>query len=152
MDKAEPIETPYNVELTAETDEVTVLRKVQRVVGKYDLLRFIFKTPTGYKSKNTFLEVENKQGGELAKFGLPALFLPMRIQPPRWMKAMLGVRIVLGILAIVALMASNPLERTLTLGADWIRAYALLLLVLVSGKWEDFVLALVKEAKGARLK
>lgn len=151
IEKRESIELPYDVELKTETDEVTVLRKVQRVVGKYDLLRFIFKTPKGYAFKHTFLEVENKQRGELSKYGLPALFLPLRVQPPKWMKWMLRIRFTLGALAAVAMIGSRPLARALNVGPDWIWIIALLILVFVGGKWDDFLVSLVRGAKEAKL-
>jgi hypothetical protein len=151
IDSSESIEAPYDVELKTETDEVVVLRKIQRVVGKYDLLRFIFKTTAGYSEKSTFLEVDNKQGGELAQYGLPALFLPVRIKPPGWMKAIFWGKIGLGALAVVTVIASAPLARMLSIGADWIRTIALLFLVFVSGKWEDLFVAFVKETKAERL-
>lgn len=152
IDKQESIETPYDVELKAEKDEVVILRKIQRVVGKYDLLRFIFKTPGGYTAKHTFLEVENKQGGESAKYGLPALFLPLVIRPPMWMRVLLTCKIVLGGIAVIAVIGSEVIAPLFSLGADWVRTIALLVLVMASGKWDEFVLAFVKEAKEARVK
>lgn len=152
IDKKESIDVPYDVELKTETDEVTILRKIQRVVGKYDLLRFIFKTPFGYSVKHTFLEIENKQSGELAKYRLPALFLPIRVEPPGWMKAVLYLRIALGVLAVVAVVGAEPLARKMGIGADWIRALSLLFLVLATGKWDEAVAGIVKETKEARLK
>lgn len=152
IDKKESIDVLYDVELKAETDEVIVLRKIQRVVGKYDLLRFIFKTPSGYSTKHTFLEIENKQGGEVAKYGLPALFLPIRVQPPRWMKVVLYLRITLAVFAVFAVVGSEPLARKLGIGADWIRTLSLLVLVLATKKWDEAVVGVVKETKEARLK
>jgi hypothetical protein len=152
IEKTESIKVPYDVELKSETDEVVILRKIQRVVGKYDLLRFIFKTPSGYTTKHSFLEVENKQGGEVAKYGLPALFLPIRIEPPGWMKVVLRVRLGLSVLAVITLLLSEPIARVIVVEADWIRALALLLLVFASGKWDEFVLAVIKETEGIKIK
>jgi len=152
MDKTESIETPYDVELKSETAEVAILRKIQRVVGKYDLLRFIFKTAPGESTKHTFVEVESKQGGELAKYGLPTLFLPLRIEAPQWMKAVVWIRRSLSVLAVVVIVVSNPLARWLGAEAEWVRDLALLLLVLSTGKWEEAMLAFLKETtKEARL-
>jgi hypothetical protein len=155
IDKTECIESPYDVELKAETDEVTILRKIQRVVGKYDLLRFIFKAPSGYASKHTFLEVENKQSGEFAKFGLPALFLPLLIQPPKWVRIMRLIRIGLSVLAAVVLFLSDTLSSALfsvtIIEPDWIRAIALFVLILASGTWDDVVKDLVKGAKDIKI-
>ena len=147
LEKTESIKVPYDVELKAETDEVVVLRRIQRVVGKYDLLRFIFKTPSGYTTKHSFLEVENKQGGEIAKYGLPALFLPIRIQPPKWLRGVLWSRICFGVLAVITIVVSERMARVIGVGSDWIRASALLVLVLATGKWDEFVLAFIKDTK-----
>lgn len=152
IDKTESIETPYDVELKAETDEVIILRKIQRVVGKYDLLRFIFKTAPGHAVRHTFLEVESKQSEKAAKYLLPALFLPIRVQPPWWMVGILRGQILLSILAIMSVIGSDPLSRALAIGPDWIRAFGLLILVLASRKWDEVALAFVKEAKEVKIK
>ena len=152
IERGESIKIPYDVELKAETGEVVTLRKIQRVVGKYDLLRFIFKTPIGYKQRHTFLEVEDKQDSQSIKHGLPALFLPIRVEPPKWMKWVRWCRIILGFLAIIAVVASEPIARIISIGPDWIRSIALLLLILSTGKWDEAVLAFIEETKEARLK
>lgn len=152
IEQTESIEAPYDVELKAEAGEVIVLRKIQRVVGKYDLLRFIFKTMPTYTEKYTFLEIDNRQGGQLAKYGLPALFMPIRVKPPDWMRLIVKVRVFLGAVAVVVLMASEPIARILAFGSDWVRSLALLVLVAASGKWDEFVLAFVKDTKEERLK
>jgi hypothetical protein len=151
IEKEESIESPYDVELKSESDEITLLRKLQRVVGKYDLLRFIFKTPSGYVAKNTFLEVENKQGGEKAKYGLPALFLPIRIQPPPVMRLLYVLRIILVALAIGVVFASKQLAKISIFEADFIRTLALVALVLLSMKWDDIPKELMKAMKDVKL-
>ncbi|MGE5303674.1 MAG: hypothetical protein ACM3TN_10125 [Alphaproteobacteria bacterium] len=128
-----------------------LLRKVQRVVEKYDLLQFIFKTPRGYEGKNTFLELENRQGGQIGKYGLPALFFPLRIAPPRWMTILKWVRYSIAGAAVLATMASEPLARYFLIGADVVRGLALLLLVSTTQRWDEFVGSFVKEAKAIKV-
>lgn len=144
IEKKESIDSPYDVELKAETDEVTILRKIQRVVGKYDLLRFIFKTPSGYSSKHTFLEVENKQSGEVVKYGLPSLFLPIRIQPSKWMQFIRYTKISIQGIAAIAVVFSECLSSMLDIKAGWITAFALLILISVSNIWDDVMKEVVK--------
>jgi hypothetical protein len=151
IDETESINTPYDVELKAEKDEVVLLRKIQRVVGKYDLLQFVFKTPAGYAPKHTFLEVENKQGGEIGKFGLPALFLPVLIEPPSWMKILRRTSYVVSAFAIVATVSAESLGSYFVLGADGVRGIALLLLVLATKKWDEFASEFIKGAKGIKI-
>lgn len=152
VEKDESIETPYDVELKAEKDEVILIRRIQRVVGKYDLLQFAFKTPAGYAKKHSFLELENKQGGEIAKFGLPALFLPIIVEPPSWMKILRLASYAVATLAIVGTVAAEPLGRYFLLGADGVRGIALFLLVLTTQKWDEFVTGFIKDTKDFRLK
>ena len=65
---------------------------------------------------------------------------------------MLGFRISLGLVAIGAVVGSELLARFLAVGADWVRALALLVLVLVTGTWDQAVGGFVQETKEARLR
>lgn len=147
----EAISQPYDVELKAEINEIDVLRKIQRVVGKYDLLRFIFKTPEGYKNRNSFLELESKQEELSTKFRLPALFLPVRIEAPWSVRVIRWIRTTLEGLAILSVIASNPLSAWLGAEAEWVRVVALIVLVFVAGKWEEFAMEFVKDGKELRV-
>lgn len=151
IEATESISKPYDVELKAETNEIDVLRRIQRVVGKYDLLRFIFKTPSGYKSRHSFLELESKQDEFSTKFRLLGLFVPVRIEAPWLIRGIRWIRRGLEGLAIVAIIGSNPLAIWLGAEAEWIRAIALIVLVAAAGKWEQFAMEFVKEGKGIRI-
>lgn len=151
IDATETISKPYDVELKAETNEIEVLRRIQRVVGKYDLLRFIFKTPGGYKSRNSFLELESKQDEFSTKFRLPGLFVPVRIEAPWLIRAIRWIRRGLEGLAILSVIGSNPLSVWLGADAEWVRAMALIVLVAAAGKWEQFAMEFVKEGKQVRI-
>ncbi len=158
IEKTEAIGEPYEAELKAETGEIVILRGLQRVVGKYDLLRFIFKTASGETRRQTFIEIESKQGGEAGKYGLRRLFLPVRIELARWKKWFRVVRIFVAIAAIFAAIGADLLVRLVKtwagVGADaeLVRASALVVLVLVSGKFDEMVKEFVKEAKTVKLK
>jgi hypothetical protein len=157
IEKTEAIGEPYEAELKAETGEIAILRGLQRVVGKYDLLRFIFKTASGETRRQTFIEVESKQGGEAGRYGLRSVFLPVRIELPWLKKWMRTGRVVVGVCAILAALGPDLIVSMLqaTAGtkpdAELVRAIALVVLVLVSGKFDEMVTELVKETKTIRL-
>jgi len=151
LDATETISNPYDVELKAETNEIDVLRRIQRVVGKYDLLRFIFKTLGGYKSKHSFLELESKQDEFSTKFRLPGLFLPVRIEAPWPIRAIRWIRRGLEGVAILCLIISNPLSVWLGAEAEWVRVTAIIVLVAAAGKWEQFAMEFIKEGKGVKI-
>jgi len=151
IDSTEAISKPYDVELKAEKNEIDVLRKIQRVVGKYDLLRFIFKTPEGYKKKNSFLELESKQDEFSTRFRLPALFVPVSIEAPWPVRAIRWIRRGLEGIAILSVIGSNPLSVWLGAEAEWVRVVALIVLVAAAGKWEQFAMEFVKEGKEVRV-
>lgn len=145
-DEKESLYEPYDVELKSESDEVQILRKTQRVVGKYDLLRFIFKTPVGYGSKHTFLELDDKQSAQSAKFGLGAFFLPIQIRPPLWMRCLRWFRISLGVLAtVIFLFGAEAISKKLAIASDSVKIIALFVLIVVSGKWDEVMISSIKD-------
>ena len=148
VDTTERIEIPYDVELVAESDDVILLRKVQRVVGKYDLLRFIFKTPRAYASRHTFLEITDRQAGPGAQFRLPTLFLPVHVRPTKRMRAIAWGRRVLEVLSVGTFAAAGSLPWDPNL----VRALSLLVLVIASKRWEDTVQAFVEKASDTTVK
>jgi hypothetical protein len=152
IEETERIEKPYDVELNAETEELEVLRKIQRVVGKYDLLRFIFKTSVAYETRHTYLELNNKQGTISSEFSPPVVFLPLRVRLSGWRRRVLWLRRVAAVVASLGIIASGFLSHHMGIPVDWIWLVCLLALVLATNKVDDFVSATVKDVVGARIK
>jgi hypothetical protein len=148
IDVTEAIETPYDVVLKAETGVINVFRNVQKVVGKYDLLRFVFKTPSVVEEKHTFLELENKQEIAAGKFRLPTVFIPITIDVSWLVPAIRRIRKVTVAAAFLAWIGSNPIADFLGAKPEWVRDLALLMLVAASGnKWEEVAAGFVKKTK-----
>jgi hypothetical protein len=152
IEETERIEKSYDVELDAETDEIVVLRKIQRVVGKYDLLRFIFKTPLAYETKHTYLELNNKQGVPLSEFSLPVLFLPLFIHLSGWRRRLIWVRRFAAVIASLGIIASAPLSRLLCIPTEWIWLVSLLVLVVSTNKADEFASAIVGDIQRSQLR
>jgi hypothetical protein len=151
VDDTEEIQAAYDVELVSESDEVVLLRKVQRVVGKYDLLRFIFKTPYAYGARHTFLELTDRQGGAGTQFRLPTLFLPVFVRPTRKMQLVMWVRRIAGVASVATFIASGTLAPHLGSSPELVRTVSLLVLVVASQRWEDAIKAFVDRSKDATL-
>jgi hypothetical protein len=155
IEKTEAIEEPYDAELKAETDEVFVLRGLQRVVGKYDLLRFIFKTTSAETRRQTFVEIESKQGGKAGVYGLRRLFLPVRIELPTWKKWFRVGRMVIVVIALAMAIgyevAARYLSSLVVIEPRSVQALALIALVLVTGKLDEMIKEFVKETKTIRI-
>ena len=151
IEETEAIENPYDVFLRAESGIINVIRNVQKVVGKYDLLRFIFKTPAVTEEKHTFLELENKQDIKAGKFRLPTLFIPITIDISWLVPAIRRIRGAIAATAVLAVIASNPLAELLGAKSEWIRDLALLILVAATGKWEEVAVGFVKRTKDVEL-
>ena len=153
---SEAIVEPYEVELKTETGEILILRGLQRVVGKYDLLRFIFKTASGETRRQTFIEIESKQGGEAGKYGLRRLFLPVRIELPLWRKWLRNGRIFIGCHCDrcgdrVRVRGALPEAMDRSGGGDG-PGSSVGRSVLVSGNFDEMVKEFVKETKTIRIK
>lgn len=80
---SEAIKEPFNVEIKTPTD-FSVIRSVQRVVGKYDELRFVFRVPEEYAGKTTEISIISQQPGKAEKYGILELPLPLKITSLRW--------------------------------------------------------------------
>jgi hypothetical protein len=76
IEETEFIDYPFEIHLMTEPDVISPLRRIQKDVGKYDLLTFIFKVPDASKGKQTFLEIETRQP---IIFGISSLFLPIDV-------------------------------------------------------------------------
>jgi len=151
IEEDESIENPYDIELKAESDEIWVLRGIQRVVGKYDLLRFIIKTPISKKNKYTFLELQKKQPIGGLTYELPALFLPVNILVPTIKKIIMWMRGSISVLSLASLICSGIIAKQFNWDVNIFRTFATVVLVLAIGKYDEFAGAFIKETKNARL-
>jgi hypothetical protein len=145
IDQTESIDVPYDVELKGEMDEITLLRRIQRVVGKYDLLRFIFKTPSTSVSKHSFLELENRQDKASTRYRLPALFIPVQIDVPNWIIFVKWVKGIVVAIGILTFCLSGFIAEWLQWNPSLIRDLALLSVIVASSKWDEFVTEFVKQ-------
>ena len=144
IERTECITKSYNVELKTEENAIQLLRKVQRVVGKYDVLRFIFKIPNKYTTQSTYLELVDNQT-EGAGNRLPSLFLPVEVDLTRRMKIDAVLSFLLSLVAIYIIASPKTMEELSGFKADYWRAVATLFLILSTNSWNELFSSIVKE-------
>ena len=88
---------PHDIVLTTLPTQITALRGKQRAVGKYDMLRFVFKVGDLIPGESSFLDISllPKQEVESA---IPSMYLPVAI------KKQIRPIIIRGIVTAVALL------------------------------------------------
>jgi len=136
VDETEAIRNPYDVVLRAEPGTVTVVRGRQRVVGKYDLLRFILKTPEGYRRRLSFLELVVKPGESSWK-AIPSVLLSVTIAPTAWSRFFTWFRAGIGAAGFAGYIFAESLATRFGLGAEWVRGLGILVLVLATRSWAE---------------
>lgn len=151
IDKDESIEHPFNVELSSEPDKFVLLNKNKRVVGKYDLLRFSFKTAPSLDDSYSFLEIKSFMENSSYEFELPSFFLPVVIQVPRWRRIVTRFQVGFLILFTSVFFMADLIGCKIQIESEYIRSFALLFLIIFSGKWNEMIKGLVKESKNIRI-
>lgn len=70
--------TPHDIELKVLPSQITILRGQQRAVGKYDMLRFIFKVGDLNPGETSFLDLSLLPKPDTS--AIPSMYLPVVIQ------------------------------------------------------------------------
>ncbi|MDD2804000.1 MAG: hypothetical protein PHV33_00465 [Elusimicrobiales bacterium] len=78
-DSDEAIQDPFDVTLHAPSD-FSLIRGTQRVVGKYDELRFVFTVPESFAGKTTEISLSCDQPCDAKKYGISNIALPIKVR------------------------------------------------------------------------
>lgn len=140
------IRNSFDVELRTESEDVQVLRRVQRVVGKYDLLRFIFKTPSTYLNKSSFLELQASQEGRGSEYALPAFFLPIEVGPTRLIRLLLGLRVLVTVLGLVGAFLAEEVADDVGASEGVVRVVGILLVLAGTGRFDETIGGLLQKS------
>ena len=123
---------PHDIELNTLRDHILVLRGQQRAVGRYDMLRFIFKVEDLRPGESSFVEVHHRPHPTRGEAAIPSIYLPVIIKS----KAKISY-IVRTLFTVVALLFtfSPDLFGLLTVDADKVRGIAIILFILLVTGW-----------------
>lgn len=90
---------PYDVIMKVPT-ALNSIRDHQRVVGKYDLLKFVFDAPDASAGKSTEIAILAEQTGEAAEYGIHALFIPLEVERRHWFARVMAVAAGIALLVV----------------------------------------------------
>lgn len=123
---------PHDIELNASRGQIMVLQERQRAVGKYDMLRFVFRVEDLKHGESSFIEVLHKPHPRSSDFALPSLYLPVTIKRG-WRSANI-IRFL--VTATALLFTFSPdFFGLIKIDAEWVRSLAIVLFVLTIMGW-----------------
>ena len=134
IDVTENITKAFTLHLSSAEASLAICRGVQKIVGKYDVLRFEFLTPSVVSRKRLRLDFETR-GGQHDDSLAPFLSVDISIAPLLRSRVAALSRILSGISAVVVMLYSTRLGALIGWDPDSVRAAAILLLALVSNNW-----------------
>jgi len=123
---------PHDIELNTSSKQIMVLQERQRAVGKYDMLRFVFRVEDLRHGESSFIEVLHKPHPKSSGFALPSLYLPVVIKRG-WRSANI-IRFLVTATALVFTF-SPDFFGLIKIDAEWVRSLAIVLFVLTIMGW-----------------
>ncbi len=123
---------PHDVQLHTLSDHILVLRGQQRAVGRYDMLRFVFKVEDLRPGESTFMEVLHTPHPKRGESAIPSIYLPVIIRSKT--KVSYIVRTLVTIVTLLFTF-SPDLFGSITVDADKVRSIAIVLFILLVIGW-----------------
>jgi len=138
LEKTERITKPFVVQISSPEPQIAIVRGVEKVVGKYDLLRFAFRTVSTEGKAHAELQLETKEG-QSVDAGAPFLRLSVTIIPSwrRWLVR--GAQIAAAVTGGVAMVYATRWSEAWGVPADWFRVAGVLLLAFAVQGWKELL-------------
>ena len=146
MDKTEQIKVPFTVEISSPDSDLAIRRGVQKVVGKYDVLKFIVVTPDSAGKRFVTIDFQTCDGQEIDSHA-PFLSVTLKVLPSKWQRFVVGVRLFGTIGGVVVMGISNDLASLTSWSSDLYRALAVLVIVIAADKWDKVLEKMVDSSK-----
>ena len=149
LSENESISNPFEVKLTTTGSALALVRDSETVVGKYDVLSFLFRTSETKIEQNTHLEIAAPQPGT-GGVDAPHVWLGVLITPTIGARVLSALAIVVVVVGILTMGFAEELSKWLSVEfvtPNFFRASALFLIALGSGQWADLIKAFLGRAK-----
>lgn len=146
MDKSEQINVPFTVQISSPDSDLAIRRGVQKVVGKYDLLKFILVTPDSAGKRFVTIDFQTCDGQEIDSHA-PFLSVTLKVLPSKWRRFVFSVRLFGTIGGVVVMGISNDLADLTSWSSDLYRALAILLIIIAADKWDKVLEKIVDSSK-----
>lgn len=108
MDKSEQINVPFTVQISSPDSDLAIRRGIQKVVGKYDVLKFILVTPDSAGKRFITIDFQTCDGQEIDSHA-PFLSVTLKVLLSKWRRFVVGVRFFGTIGGVVVMGISNDL-------------------------------------------
>ncbi|MDJ1503613.1 hypothetical protein [Xanthocytophaga agilis] len=96
------------IEISAPEEHLTILKKAEVIVGKYDILRFIFRSRDISVKENSFIDIRvNTIDANKTNFPLPPIHLPIQIR--NQLNLTNVTRLVVGVASVVTILFNKVL-------------------------------------------
>lgn len=137
--KNEEIDKPFTVEVTSTGTSISVFWNVKKVVGKYDLLQFGFRTSATDPEEHAEMHVHVKEGHPFDS-GAPVMTLSFAVVQTFWERYSLRIlQWAAGLAGFGLMYVAEPWGKSGPISADIYRAIAALLIALALQDFKGWV-------------
>jgi len=123
---------PHDIQLKTSHGQISVLREIQRAVGKYDMLRFVFKVEDLKHEESSFIELLHKPHPTSSSFALPSLYIPVVIK--RGWRITNIFRVLVTAVTLFFTFSPDALG-LIEFDTEWVRSLALILFIITIVGW-----------------
>lgn len=150
IDKSESIAKEFVVKLSCYDDGVTVKQAYQKVVGKYDLLRFSFRSALTHTKRysSLFLDIPQTEPPHLDE---SIAYLPLVLTPGSRERCFRWIKIICGIMGIIGMGGADEVAQLIGWTPNIARAASIFLIVVATGKWEELLIGYLDKASEIKL-
>lgn len=140
METSEFLKSPYTVKLTSDDNKCRVFRSHQRVVGKYDLLRYSFRTPRFFFGEELCtLGLDARREAESSFPPFPGIRFEFRVKPSALTKGWAAARIIIGFAALAFFIWPSEYGDLFEIQPDTVRALAMMMTLLATSSMDQLL-------------
>lgn len=144
----EEFNKPHKIELQTEEEVLPRMKSINHVVGKYDLLHFIFKTEVFTKDIYTYLEIIDHQNVEPP--GMLPIHLPLVVEIGKLRRVLRWLRMIAFIPLLFAFIFAGQLSAWLKCDVNFLRNILILGLVLSGGGFREILARMPQMSAGGK--
>lgn len=149
INKNEQIAAPYTVQISSPDSDLAIRKGIQKIVGKYDVLKFLIVTPDVNSERIVTIDFQTKDGQDVDSHA-PFLSISLKILPSWWRRFFTFLQLVAGPMGVVLMWFAVDLGKLFNWSPDIFRAFAALLIVFSTGKWDKFLEKMLDPAKDVK--
>lgn len=146
INESEQISAPYTVQISSPDSDLAIRKGIQKIVGKYDVLKFSIVTPDSDSERIITVDFQTRDGQEVDSHA-PFLSVSLKVLPSWWRRLAFILKAVVAILGFAVMWTSDDLAGIFNYSPDSFRAIAVVLIVFSTGKWDKALEKMLDPAK-----